>query len=399
MVDKIKWVRNDYCNKDDRDYKNVITYEEARKALNFHRTIPGYKATPLVNLKGLAGYFNVRRIYVKDESYRFGLNAFKALGASYAMARYVSGLLHKDITDTSFEELSGEETHKKLKKITFYSATDGNHGRAVAWMARKLGQKSVIYMPKGSTDARLKNILEAGAEACITDMNYDDAVRFAAGQARLNGGVVIQDTAWEGYEDIPSWIMQGYSTLALEALNQMDEKPTHIFLQAGVGSFAGAMQGFFSDVYKDNPPIAVIVESDKADCYFRSAIANDGTIHAVTGDMLTLMAGLACGEPNTISYELLKSKSRFFASCPDWVSAYGMRVLGNPIDGDVRVKSGESGAVGLGLFAAVMGNEDMNEFKKALGINENSSLLFVSTEGDTDPECYRDVVWRGRNQY
>lgn len=399
MGKEIKWIRNNLPKSLIPNIDKVITNEDTRKSKKFHESIPGYKPTPVANLSNLAEYLGVKQIYVKDESYRFGLNAFKVLGASYAMAKYMAQRLNKNIEELSFEYLTGEEVRKQLGEITFYSATDGNHGRAVAWMAKQLGQKAVIYMPKGSSETRLNNILAVGAQASITEMNYDEAVRYAKDQADLNNGVVIQDTAWEGYEEIPVWIMQGYSTLAAEVLEQINEKITHVFLQAGVGSFASGIQGYLTSLYGEDAPVVVIVESDKADCYYQSAAAGDGTAHFVTGDMLTLMAGLACGEPNTVSFEIIKTHSKFFASCPDWVSAYGMRILGNPLDGDVRVKSGESGAVGMGLLASVMEDNKLADFRSALNLDENSKVLIISTEGDTDPKCYRDVVWRCKNEY
>lgn len=399
MGQEIKWLRNNMPKSSIPNIDKVIRNEETQKTKKFHESIPGYKPTPLAKLNSLAKYLGVKRIYVKDESYRFGLNAFKVLGASYAMAKYMAKRLNKNIEELSFEYLTSEEVRTQLGDITFYSATDGNHGRAVAWMAKQLGQKAVIYMPKGSSETRLNNILAVGAQASITEMNYDEAVRYAKHQADLNNGVVIQDTAWEGYEEIPVWIMQGYSTLAAEALEQIDEKITHVFLQAGVGSFASGIQGYLTSLYGKNAPVVVIVESDKADCYYQSAAAGDGNAHFATGDMLTLMAGLACGEPNTVSFELIKTYSQFFASCPDWVSAYGMRILGNPLEGDIRVKSGESGAVGMGLLASVMEDNNLADFKSALNLDENSKILIISTEGDTDPKCYRDVVWRCKNEY
>lgn len=194
--------------------------------------------------------------------------------------------------------------------------------------------------------------------------------------------------------------MQGYGTMAAEALEQLQEmkidKPTHIFIQAGVGSLAGAVQGYFSSVFGEERSKTIIVESDQADCLYQSILANDGQPHAVTGDLNTIMAGLACGEPNTISWNVLRDYSDSFVSCPDWVAARGMRILGNPVKGDDQVISGESGAVTAGLLATIMVNEKMKEIKKEFGLNENSKVLLFSTEGDTDPEKYRDIVWDGK---
>lgn len=370
--------------------------ETARKVQNFHSSFDIYEETPLVKLEKLSKRLGVKGIYVKDESYRFGLNAFKVLGGSYAIGNYIATTLGRDISELPYAVMTSEEVKSKIGEITFISATDGNHGRGVAWTANKLKQKSVIYMPKGSAAERLHNIRLEGADASITEYNYDDAVRLADKHAKKNGWVLVQDTAWEGYEDIPTWIMQGYTTMAYEAYLQLKGvKPTHIFVQAGVGSLAGAVQGFFADVYGDDRPITTIVEPNEAACIFKTAKAGDGKIHTVTGDMNTIMAGLACGEPTTVGWEVLKKYSDNFISCPDYTAAQGMRVLGNPLDGDTKVISGESGAAGIGLAYEILTNESLKWMKEELKIDENSVLLFFSSEGDTDKENYRKIVWDG----
>ena len=190
--------------------------------------------------------------------------------------------------------------------------------------------------------------------------------------------------------------MQGYGTMGFEAWGQLPEKPTHIFLQAGVGSMAGAVTGFFSNVYKEDRPIITIVEPNKADCLFRTAEANDGKLHFVTGDMNTIMAGLACGEPCSIGWNVLHSYADNFISCPDYAAAKGMRILGNPEGKDGKVISGESGAATVGCVAEIMTNPDLAWLKEKLQLDENSKVLFFSTEGDTDKENYKAVVWDGK---
>ena len=227
-------------------------------------------------------------------------------------------------------------------------------------------------------------------------MNYDDCVRLAAREAaQTPGGVVVQDTAWAGYEEIPAWIMQGYGTMAAEADEQLGEAPTHIFVQAGVGSLAGAVIGYFAGRYRDDPPVMSVVEAGAADCLYRGAAAGDGAIRTVGGGLNTSMAGLACGEPNTIAWDMLKNHAHCFISCPDWVSAKGMRLLGAPMAGDPRVISGESGAVCAGLVAAIMEGEAYKDLRQALGLGRQSRVLLFSTEGDTDPHNYQRIVWDG----
>lgn len=378
---------------------SIASLEEAKKAQEFSSGFPGYEFTPLCKLDGLAKALGVGSVFVKDESFRFGLNAFKVLGGGYAIGSYLAEKLGKDIGETSFSELTSDEARAKIGDVTFVTATDGNHGRGVAWMANKLRQHAVIYMPKGSAEERLQNILKENADASITDMNYDGCVHLADKNAHEYGWVLTQDTAFEGYEQIPTWILQGYMTLAYECYQQLlasgEGMPTHLILQAGVGSFASAVLGFFTAVLGENRPRTVIVEPEKAACVFKSAKADDGALHFVTGDMDTIMAGLACGEPSTISFKILNAYADAFVSCPDWVSADGMRVLGNPAGADPRVISGESGAVGAGLIGEIMRNPDLAELKAHLGLDEHSRVLLISTEGDTDRENYRRIVWDG----
>lgn len=392
-MEQIKWVANKMVHTN-CDHLSIMSVDEVKKAKHFHESFPMYNETPLIALNHLADFYHLGGIYVKDESYRFGLNAFKVLGGSFAMAKHIAKQLGKDVGELDYQTFTSKELKKQLGEVTFFTATDGNHGRGVAWAARQLGQKAVVYMPKGTQQIRLENIQKEGATATIEEVNYDECVRLASAHAnRTPGGVMVQDTAWEGYEEIPAWIMQGYGTMAMEAASQLGKKPTHIFVQAGVGSLAGAVQGYFSNLYPNEEITTVIVESSKADCLYKSAKAGDGNIRIVTGDMPTIMAGLACGEPNTISWEILKNNSSFFVSCPDWVAAKGMCMLGAPLKGDTRVISGESGAVSMGLLASIMEIEEMKSLKQALNLDEHSVILMFSTEGDTDPEHYRDVVW------
>ena len=369
----------------------------AKKARAFHSSFPEYAITPLVNLKNLSNELGVKSIYIKDESYRFGLNAFKVLGGSYAIGSYIAKKLGMDISELPYDKMISDEIKNKLGDITFVTATDGNHGRGVAWTANRLNQKSVVYMPKGSSLERLNNIKVLGSDASITDMNYDDAVRYACEGQKKNGWVLVQDTAWEGYTDIPGWIMEGYTTMAHETIEQLNgEKPTHIFLQAGVGAMAGSLTGYFADLYGDiDRPIITVVEPNKADCLYRTAKANDGKLHFVKGDMNSIMAGLCCGEPCTIGWEVLKDHADNFVSMPDYIAAKGMRILGNPIGDDIRVISGESGASTLGLVAELMQNENLDWLREMLKIDGNSKILCFSTEGDTDKINYRRIVEDG----
>ncbi|MDR2114594.1 MAG: diaminopropionate ammonia-lyase [Bifidobacteriaceae bacterium] len=401
-----------------------FTAEEIAKVVAFHSSIDGYKPTPLVVLNGQAQKLGVKAVYVKDESHRFGLNAFKALGGSFAIGKYLAHRLGKDISELSYEEMISDQTKAALGDITFITATDGNHGRGVAWTANKLRQKCVVHMPKGSAPERLANIQALGAQADITDLNYDDAVRLSNEEAEKYGWALVQDTSWPGYEDIPISIVQGYSTLIYEAFQEFDEQglawPTHVFAQAGVGAFATAVTAGVTAAYAKRgiaAPTLVVVEPHQAACIFDTLRATDRRLHPVTGDMDTIMAGLACGEPVTVGVDILAHCVDFVVSAPDYVAAQGMRALSSPprqaVAGygtglgeaaasrrgdsaaDPRIISGESGAVTFGFVHEVCSDPDYAEFRTLLGIDQNSVVLCVSTEGDTDRAGYDRIVTNG----
>ena len=389
----IQWTKNHHQRQGHDSIYSNFSREIIEQVKKFHQSHPAYTKTPLYSLQQLAKKLNVEQIYAKDESQRFGLNAFKVLGGVYAIAKYIADTLAIPFENITFDDLKSEEVKNKLGQLTFITATDGNHGRGVAWAARELGHQSIVYMPKGSSQQRLEAIRAEGADAHILPLNYDDCVRECAKLAETNGYIVIQDTAWDGYEDIPLWIMQGYATIGLEIVEELPTPPTHIFLQAGVGSFAAAITAFFYELYPENPPKIIIAEADHADCYYQSFSTRDASIQFVTGDMATIMAGLACGEPNKDAYRILRDKAFATFSCDDVISALGMRIYGNPCSGDPAIVSGESGAVTLGLLYYLQ--KFQPEIAKALELNEHSRVLLISTEGDTDPEQYEKVTWLG----
>ena len=399
MEPKIKWKLNT-MPKGNGSELEIMALENVAKARAFHESFPQYAVTPLAKLDNMAQYLGLDTLCIKDESWRFGLNAFKVLGGSFAMARYIAGELGRDVSEMTYDYLTSEDLKKDFGQATFFTATDGNHGRGVAWAANKLGQKAVVHMPKGSSKTRFDNIAKENAQVTIEEVNYDECVRIAAAEANTTEhGVIVQDTAWEGYTEIPSWIMQGYGTMGSEALEQLEgygvERPDVVILQAGVGCMAGAICAYIVNKYKENPPKIVIAEAAIADCLYQGAVANDGKYRIVDGDLQTIMAGLACGEPNIVCWEILRNNVTAFCSCPDWVAAKGMRMLAAPIKGDAPVCSGESGAVGMGLIAAIMTDPDYAGLKAALELNETSKVLLFSTEGDTDPDKYKSIVWGG----
>ena len=428
MAEEIKHVANANIS-DEWRAAAPFGIERARRVCAFHASFPTYQPTALRRLDGLAGKLGLDALFVKDESSRFGLNAFKSLGGSYCVGRLIADLAGVSEDDLTFDRLRQADVMAITKALTLVTATDGNHGRGIAWTARELGAAAVVYMPKGTSHERLENILALGAQAQITDKNYDDTVRFAAQRAKERGWMLVQDTSWKGYEEVPVRIMQGYTTLALETVEQLggqprmrpDEQldvqastmpgeqpptqlseqpptqlngqpPTHVFLQAGVGSMSGALAAFFADCYRENRPTIVIVEPNAADCVFRTAVANDGLLHKVGGDLGTIMAGLACGEPCTIGWEMMRRYADHFVSVPDELAKRGMRVLACPEGADEPIVSGESGAVGVGLVVELMTNEGLAAFRDSIGLGSGSKVLCISTEGDTDRESYRRIV-------
>lgn len=399
MEPKMKWKLNT-MPKGDGNELEIMALENVAKARAFHESFPQYCVTPLAKLDKMAEYLGLNTLCIKDESYRFGLNAFKVLGGSFAMAKYIAKELGKDVSEMTYDYLTSDALKEEFGQATFCTATDGNHGRGVAWAANKLGQKAIVHMPKGSSKTRFDNIAKENAKVTIEEVNYDECVRIAAAEAdSVEHGVIVQDTAWEGYTEIPSWIMQGYATMGSEALEQLKgygvERPDVVILQAGVGCMAGAICAYIVNSFPDNPPKIVIAEAGIADCLYQGAVANDGKYRIVDGDLQTIMAGLACGEPNIVCWEILRNHVTAFCSCPDWMAAKGMRMLAAPVKGDPAVCSGESGAIGMGVIASLMTDPDYAELKEALGLNKDSKVLLFSTEGDTDPDKYKSIVWGG----
>jgi len=379
-----------------RDYSikksstDFVSANVAKKIRSIYSEMPEYKRTPLVPLDRLSETISVGKIWVKDESHRFGLNSFKSLGGIYAIYKVLEEIAGRKI---SMPEIFSPSFKEKIGDMTFSAATDGNHGLGVAWAAMKLGQKAVIYLPKGTVPQRIEAIKKTGAKAVVIDGNYDDAVEKMARDGKKEDWQVISDTAWEGYQDIPTWIMQGYTVLFDEAMDEIKENdedmPTHKLLQAGVGSFSASGVGYFNSILGKKRPVSIIVEPDTASCFYESIQINDGKPHRAKGDLRTIMAGLSCGVPNPIAWDIHWDYSDVFVSCKDELSALSMRVLGNPLKGDKRIISGESGAIGLGVLMHA---------KEDLGIGKDSNVLLISTEGDTDPKGYVDVVWGGKLQ-
>ena len=374
-----------------------LSSEDTAVIRRYHRSVPAYAPTPLCELKELACKLNLGSVFVKDESKRFGLNAFKGLGGSYAIARIICEKLGLDIHTISFEDLLKPEVIKLVKDMVFITATDGNHGKGVAWAAGLFGCKAYINMPKGSVERRVDAIrkVNSNAQVKVMDTAYDDTVRYSSRIADENGWYLVQDTSWEGYEQVPEWIMQGYTTMAGEACDQLascGKSPTHVLVQAGVGAMAGSVAGYLVNRYGERCPKIIVVEPENMACIYRSAKENDGKAHPAADQKSTIMAGLDCGEPCTIAWPILRDYGYCYIKCPDYVTEHGMRILAHPEGGDAKIVSGESGAVTTGLVDLICSDPEYAEIKNALKLDESSVVLCFSTEGDTDPENYKRIV-------
>lgn len=346
-------------------------------ALAFHRSLPGYQPTPLLALPALAAELGLAALWLKDEGPRFGLGAFKALGASWAIDRWMS------------ERGGGAPA-------TLATATDGNHGRAVAWTARALGQKAVVFVPRNTVPARIAAISGEGAEVVVVDGTYDDAVRRAAAESAARGWQVISDTAYPGYTEIPRFIMAGYETLFAEVAEQMDAVgsggPTAVLLQAGVGGLACAGVSFYSRRSGVPRPRIAAVEPMDADCLLESIASPGGQIREGRGGQHSIMAGLNCGTPSLAAWPTLRAGIDLFLAVDDGFAEEAMRRLAAGSGGDPHVVAGESGAAGLAGLLALYREPGLGAARPALGLGPTSRVLIVNTEGATDPAGYRRIV-------
>jgi diaminopropionate ammonia-lyase len=355
---------------------------------------PGYRPTPLRRLAGLADAAQVQDIFYKDEAERFGLGSFKALGGAYAVFRLLQQEIFRiqKLTVASTDLTSGR--HAALTaKITVTCATDGNHGRSVAWGARTFGCRCVIYVHETVSEGRCAAIAAYGAEVRRVKGTYDDAVRQAARDAAAEGWHVVSDTSYEGYTDVPRDVMQGYSLMVEEALAQAPRPPSHVFVQGGVGGLAAGVCSYLWERFGAERPRFVVVEPSKADCLYRSAVAGRPT--PAEGALDTIMAGLACGEVSVLAWPILQPGTDYFMTIEDTAAAGCMRLLADGAHGDAPVVSGESAVAGLAGF--LLASQDADA-RHRLGLHDDSSILLFGTEGATDREVYTRIVGRSPEQ-
>jgi len=352
----------------------ILSDRGLRVAHNMIASWEGYAPTPLVALPGLAAEAGVAEIHLKDEGGRFGLGSFKALGGAFAVARVLARELGASRPDLA-----------ACAQITVTCATDGNHGRSVAWGAERFGCRAVIYIHQAVSKGREVAIARFGADVRRVRGDYDDSVRFAAREAASNGWHVVSDTSWPGYTDVPGDVMQGYEVMAKEAFEALDAPPTHIFLQTGVGGMAAAVTATAKRRWGDARPVIILADPQGAACWAESFIANAPT--PAKGAVETAQAGLACGEVSELAWTILRDHADAAILVPDGAAFEMMRRLARPTQGDAPIVAGESAVAGL---AACLDAEHAT--RTALKLGKDARVLVFSTEGDTDPELYRQIV-------
>jgi diaminopropionate ammonia-lyase len=369
----------------------TLSEEEFARARDEISAWPGYAPTPLLSLNGLADSIGIGQLSYKDESVRFGLSSFKALGGAYAVCRllarevrrltYAESITTDDLLNAGFQEFT--------RDITVTCATDGNHGRSVAWGAQLFGCRCIIYIHATVSPGREQAIAQYGAEVVRVEGNYDDAVREADVDAGWHGRALISDTSYEGYTDTPKDVMQGYTVMVDEAIQQLPggQLPTHIFIQGGVGGLAAAVCSLFWERYGERRPRFIVVEPRRADCIFQSI--KHGRRRPASGDLNTIMAGLACGEVSLLAWEILRQGVDDVIIIDDNAAEDVMRLLAGGCGDDPPVVAGESAVAGL---AGLIGAAQQAELRRQLDLNEDSRVLLFGTEGATDPVVYRRIV-------
>lgn len=359
---------------------------EARAAVT---AWPGYAPTPLHALPGLASDLGIAALHYKDESSRFGLHSFKALGGAYAVAQLLRRKVaaRKRIATPSMAQIMSGAHADMISEITVCCATDGNHGRSVAWGAQTFGCRCVIFIHATVSEGRKAAIERFGATVIRTKGNYDDSVREAQETADREGWFVVSDTSYPGYTEVPKDVMQGYEIMAAEAADQIGTPPTHIFLQTGVGGMAAAVTAQFKRRLGTSRPGIVLADPARSACWVESMRAGRPT--AVNGDLDTLMAGLACGEVSLLAWDVLQRHADAVIAVEDAGAIDMMRRLAHPAAGDPAVVAGESAVAGLAALAAVMRDDSA---RKMMGLGLESRVLVFGTEGDTDAELYAQLV-------
>jgi len=369
--------------------RDIMSVDKAQKAIAEIKTWPGYAATPLHSLGAIATHSNLANVWYKDESQRFGLKSFKALGGAYAVLCQLQKVIETALNKkASIQDLLDNKYQAVLANTVISCATDGNHGRSVAWGAQLFGVRCVIYIHKDVSVGREQAMQAFGAQVIRISGNYDASVRQADQDAKEFGRLIVSDTSYAGYLEVPKDVALGYTVMLAEVVEQLaGEIPTHIFIQGGVGGLASAVAGYFWDLWGEKRPRLIVVEPIEANCLQRSAMA--GKVQHVEGDLQTLMAGLACGEVSLLAWEILANGADDFMTLSEEAVAPTMRILANGTAGECDIEAGESAVAGLA--AAIIASQSGDD-RTALGLNEHSQILVFGTEGATDPELYQQLI-------
>ena len=369
--------------------KAIASLEKSHAAIEVISNWPGYSATPLYSLDHLAKEIGVARIWYKDESQRFHLKSFKALGGAYAVARQLQARVALSTgVEPSISELIDGKFNEITSKVVISCATDGNHGRSVSWGCQMFGCPCVIYIHRDVSVGRQKAMESFGASVIRISGNYDESVKQADSDAREQGRTIVSDTSYEGYMEIPKDVALGYTVLLSESIEQMrGEVPTHVFIQGGVGGLASAVCAYFWELWGEQRPRFIVVEPEKANCLQESARAGSPVV--VGGDLETLMAGLACGEVSMLAWEILSVGANDFATVNEETVPRVMRLLAQGTDGDPSIEAGESAVAGLAALICAQSN---TEQAKLLGLDATSKIYILGTEGATDPELYQQLI-------
>ena len=369
--------------------REIVSLERAALALEIISTWPGYQVSPLHSLEGLAARCNVGRVHYKDESLRFGLKSFKALGGSYAVAQQLLKEVSRETGGRpSMDDLFQQKHIDIVRKLTVATATDGNHGRSVAWGAQMFGCACVIYIHADVSVARENTMSNLGADVRRIDGTYDDSVREVAAAAAEHDWIVVSDNSYDGYTEIPKDVAAGYTVMLSETVEQLDGNiPTHVFIQGGCGGLAATVCGYFWELWGEKRPRLIVVEAEQANCLQQSALAGKMTV--VDGKLETLMAGLACGEVSLLAWEILATGADDFLTLPEEMVPLSMRALARGAGIDRSIEAGESAVAGVGALIALSGDKGA---RHALDINTDSVILFFGTEGATDAELYERLI-------
>jgi len=369
--------------------KNILDITDAQQTYEEISHWPSYKETNLYSLEGLAKHLDIKSIWYKDEADRFGLGSFKALGGAYAVFIELKKIIKEQSGESAtIEDLVNKSYNKLLSSVVVTCATDGNHGRSVAWGAQIFGCKCIIYIHKDVSDGRKQAMECYDADVVRISGNYDDSVKIAATEAEKHNRIIVSDTSYHGYMEIPKYVTLGYTVMLKEVVEQLQGRiPTHVFLQGGVGGLASAVCSYFWQYWGNKRPRLIIVEPEQANCLQQSA--QKGIPVTVGGDLNTIMAGLACGEVSLLAWQILETGCNDFMTIAEEAIAPCMRLLAYSDYGDPEIVAGESAVVGL---ATVIAASQTKDFAKGLGLDSSSQVLVIGTEGDTDPELYQSII-------